>query len=38
MTETPHQTGPAWAEFSDDVIESVEIVRIAAIEAPWRAA
>jgi hypothetical protein len=38
MTETAHKTGPAWAEFSDDVIESVEIVRIAAIEAPWRGA
>jgi hypothetical protein len=32
MTETPHTTGPAWAEFSDDVLESVEIVRTAAIE------
>jgi hypothetical protein len=38
MTETAYKTGPAWAEFSDDVIESVEIVRIAAIEAPWRGA
>jgi len=38
MTETPHKTGPEWAEFSDDVIESVEIVRIAAIEAPCGAA
>jgi len=31
MTETPHKTGPAWAEFSDDVLESVETVRTAAI-------
>ena len=38
MTETAHKTGPACAEFSDDVIESVEIVRIAAIEAPCGAA
>ena len=38
MTETAHKTGPACAEFSDDVIESVEIVRIAPIEEPWRAA
>ena len=38
MTETPHRTGPAWAEFSDDVLELVEIVRTAAIEAPCRAA
>ena len=37
MTETPHKTGPAWAEFSDDVLESVETVRTAAIEAPCRA-
>jgi hypothetical protein len=32
MTETPHRTGRAWAEFSDGVLESVEIVRTAAIE------
>ena len=38
MTETPHKTGSAWAEFSDDVLESVEIVRSAAIEARCRAA
>jgi hypothetical protein len=38
MTETPHKTRTAWAEFSDDVRESVEIVRAAAIEAPCRAA
>jgi hypothetical protein len=38
MTGTPHKTGPAWAEFSDDVSESVETVRTAAIEAPCRAA
>jgi hypothetical protein len=38
MTETPHKTGSAWVEFSDDVRESVEIVRSAAIEAPCRAA
>jgi hypothetical protein len=38
MTETPHKIGSAWAEFSDDVRESVETVRTAAIEAPCRAA
>jgi hypothetical protein len=38
MTETPHQTGPAWVELSDDVLESVETVRSAAIEASCRAA
>ncbi len=38
MTETPHKTGPARVEFSDDVPESVETVRTAAIEAPCRAA
>ena len=38
MTETPHKNGSAWAEFSDDVLESVEIVRSAAIEEPCRAA
>jgi hypothetical protein len=32
MTETPHTTGPAWAELSDDAHESVEIVHTAAIE------
>ena len=38
MTEKPHESGPAWVEFSDDALESVEIVGTAAIEAPWRAA
>jgi hypothetical protein len=38
MTETPHKTGLAWAEFPDDVLEAVEIVRTAAIEEPCRAA
>jgi hypothetical protein len=38
MTETPHKTGPARAEFSDDVRESVETVGKAVIEVPWRAA
>jgi hypothetical protein len=38
MTATPHKTGPACAEFSDDVRESVEIVRTAAIEELCRAA
>jgi len=38
MTETPHKTRPAWAGFCDDVRESVEIVRTAAIEAPCGAA
>jgi hypothetical protein len=38
MTETPHKTGPAWAEFCDDVRESAEIICTAAIEAPCRAA
>jgi hypothetical protein len=38
MTETPHKTGPTSAEFSDAVRESVEIVRTAPIEEPWRAA
>jgi hypothetical protein len=38
MTETPHKTGPAWAEFCDDVRESVEIICTAAIEAPCPAA
>ena len=32
----PHQTGLAWAEFSDDVLEAVEIVPTAAVEEPWR--
>jgi hypothetical protein len=32
MIGTPHKTGPAWAEFSDDALESVEIVHTAAIE------
>ena len=36
MTETPHKTGGA--EFPDDVLGSVEIVRIAAIGEPCRAA
>jgi hypothetical protein len=38
MTETPDTTGPAWAELSDDVLDSVEIVPTTAFEAPWRAA
>ena len=38
MTEKPHESGPAWVEFADDVLESVEIVGTAAIEAPWREA
>ncbi len=37
MTETRHKTGPAWAKLSDDVLESVETVCTAAIEAPCRA-
>ena len=37
MTETPHKTGPAWVELSDDVLESIETVHTAAIEAPCRA-
>jgi hypothetical protein len=38
MTETPHKTGLAWAEFSQDVLEAVGNLRTAAIEAPCRAA
>jgi hypothetical protein len=38
MTKTRHKTGPAWAECFDGVLESVETVRTAAIEAPCRAA
>jgi hypothetical protein len=38
MTKTRHKTGPAWAEFSDGVRESVQTVRTAAIDAPCRAA
>ena len=38
MTAIPHKTGPARAEFSDDVLETVETVRTTAIEAPCRAA
>ena len=38
MAQTPHKTGSAWAEFSGDVTESVEIVRTLAIEAPCRVA
>ena len=38
MTETPHKTGPASAEFSDDVLESIEIVCTAPIEEPCRTA
>jgi len=38
MTETPQKTGSSQAEFSDGVLASVEIVRTAAIEAPWRVA
>jgi len=37
MTETRPKTGPAWVEFSIDVLESVETVRTTAIEAPCRA-
>ncbi len=37
MTKAPHKTGPGWVEFYDDVLESVETVRTAAIEAPCRA-
>jgi len=33
MTKTPQKTGPAWAGLSDDVLESVETGRKAAIEA-----
>jgi hypothetical protein len=32
----PHKTGLAWAEFSDDVLEAVEIVPTGAIGEPWR--
>jgi hypothetical protein len=38
MTETPRKTGQARGEFYDDVLETVEAVRTAAIEAPCRAA
>ena len=38
MTQTPHKTESARAEFSGDVTESVEIVRTLAIEAPCRVA
>ncbi len=38
MTETPHKTGPAWVEFPDEVLESVDTFCTAAIEAPCRAA
>jgi hypothetical protein len=38
MTEKPHKSGPGSVEFSGDVLESVEIVGTAAIEAPCRAA
>jgi hypothetical protein len=38
MTQTPHKTESARAEFPDDLPESVEIVRTAAIEAPCRVA
>jgi hypothetical protein len=37
MTETQRTTEPAWAEFCDDALESVAIVRTAAIESPCRA-
>jgi hypothetical protein len=36
-TETRHKGGPAWADFSDDLLESVEPVRTAAIEGSCRA-
>jgi hypothetical protein len=35
--KTRHNTEPAWAEFSDDVPESVATVGTAAIDAPCRA-
>jgi len=38
MAETPQNTGSPQADSSDDLLESVEIVRTAAIETPWRAA
>ena len=38
MTETPHKAGPASAEFADDVLQLVETVRTAAIEAVCHAA
>ena len=38
MAETPQKAGSPQADSSDAVLESVEIVRTAAIEAPWRAA
>jgi hypothetical protein len=38
MTETAHKTGPASAEFADDVLESVGIVCTAPIEEPCRTA
>jgi hypothetical protein len=34
MTETQRKTGPAWAEFCADALESVAIVRTAVIESP----
>jgi len=37
MTETPHKSGLAWAELTDDALEAVEIIRTAAIEDPCRA-
>ena len=37
MTEAPHGTGSPWAEFCDDVCESVYVVRTAAIETTCRA-
>ncbi len=33
MPETPQKSAPAWAELSDDVLESAESGRKAAIEA-----
>jgi len=37
-TETRQKTWPTWAEFADEMPESVATVRTAAIEAPCRAA
>jgi hypothetical protein len=37
MTETSRMTGAAWAEFSGEALESVEIVGIAGIESPCSA-
>jgi hypothetical protein len=34
--KTRRKTWPAWAEFSDDVLEPIQRVRTAALEAPCR--